>query len=438
VKTKQQIKQRKMKNQNKENTKKIKVTFTDDELDEINSLAAYLDGYATPEESEAIEARLESDEELRDTVETFKFMQQNESEIERIFGDCDDDDLKAVEAKFTAALREETARRTKEAEETARRTKEAETAATAAAAAVAVAVAILPAGKESEKAEEADASISHDADLPVKAAATPTPAAALPPAGAVPAPATPVKKLNQFIKDLFTFTGPVPDAEGVIDMVKWENRKKMQTRVFATTGSIIVAAAAIVFAVPEPLPEPVYVYKDAGSIENKFSQPFWIGDSYSNIPRMNDSAVGFDSTGIMAEINFEHHEWGGYYFIVPVVDNTVIRPATGNDNAGIDLSGAKKLTFYAKGLEGSEYVEFFTAGLGYGDDFTDKYPDTCRKISLGFVQLTTEWTKYEIPLAGRDMSRIAGGFGWMSSSRPNAGRTVIRFCIDEIRFEFGN
>jgi hypothetical protein len=214
-----------------------------------------------------------------------------------------------------------------------------------------------------------------------------------------------------------------------------KRQKLLKTLVVATPTAIIAIATAIILATPGPR-EPVYVYKDFGSNENHFSQPFWMGDNYDNIPGMNEVAGGFDVTGIMAEIDFEHHEWGGYYFTTPVIDGAITRAATGNDNVGINLSGALKLTFLAKGLEGGECVEFFTAGLGYGEDFTDEFPDSSRKISLGVVKLTTEWTQYEIPLSGHDLSRVAGGFGWVASSRRNAERTAIRFCFDEIRFEF--
>ncbi|MDR1601066.1 MAG: hypothetical protein LBS42_01385 [Tannerella sp.] len=353
-----------------EKTANSKITITDEELADLESLAAYLDGNATPEESEAIEDALESDDELRDTVETFEFMQQYESEIESVFGeDGYAEDLE----RFESALRQAAASAN-------------ETQGDAAAIAAAVPVAAL-------------ANVStHDA-VPVH----------------VP--------------------GHKEEVE-LIDLTKIEKRKKLIKKIAVVTPITIAAAAAAIFFATPGHRDPVYVYKDFGSAENSFTQSFFMGDNYENIPPMNDAAVGFDSTGIEAEINFDHNAWGGYYFTVSVIDETATRPATGNDNAGINLAGARRLSFYAKGLEGGEQVEFFTAGLGYGEDFTDKYPDSSRKISLGYVQLTTEWTKYEIDVSGHDLSRVAGGFGWVSSQGRNAERTAIRFRFDEVRFEF--
>ncbi|MDR1601067.1 MAG: hypothetical protein LBS42_01390 [Tannerella sp.] len=181
----------------------------------------------------------------------------------------------------------------------------------------------------------------------------------------------------------------------------------------------------------------VYVYRDYNDNANKFTQPAWMGSDYKNIPPMYHRAEGIDgSTGIEATVNFAHHTWGGYFFTVPVFDKGADRPRPcyGNDNVGIDLSGAQKLTFHARGLEGGELVEFFTAGLGEGS--TCKYPDSSRKISLGYVRLTAEWKKYEINLSGRNLSRIACGFGWVSNREQNAGKTKISFRFDEVRFEF--
>jgi hypothetical protein len=184
----------------------------------------------------------------------------------------------------------------------------------------------------------------------------------------------------------------------------------------------------------------VYVYKDYRDASNKYTQPAWMGSNYNNVPPMDDRAEGFDgSTGIEATINFAQHTWGGYFFTVPVFDQGADRPRPGygdDKGVGLDLSGAQKLTFYAKGIEGGERVEFFTAGLGFGEHSTSKYPDSSRKITLGYVRLTTEWKKYEIDVSKRNMSSIACGFGWASSNAQNGGKAKLRFLFDEVRFEF--
>jgi hypothetical protein len=79
-----------------------KVTITDEELAKLESLASWLDGNATPEESEAIE----SDKDMEEIAETFEFVKEYESEIESLFGsDNYVDEIKMFETIFTSALR---------------------------------------------------------------------------------------------------------------------------------------------------------------------------------------------------------------------------------------------------------------------------------------------------------------------------------------------
>jgi hypothetical protein len=92
--------------ENKEKSADIKISLTDAEFAELNMLATWLDGNATPEEDKAVKALIASDENLQDTVEAFEFMKQYESEFEELFGDDNyRDELEMSETIFTSALR---------------------------------------------------------------------------------------------------------------------------------------------------------------------------------------------------------------------------------------------------------------------------------------------------------------------------------------------
>jgi hypothetical protein len=59
--------------------------------------------------------------------------------------------------------------------------------------------------------------------------------------------------------------------------------------------------------------------------------------------------------------------FGGYYFQNGVVDedDPGPQPNFGNvPNAGVDLTGAIALTFWARGETGGEEIEFFIADVG--------------------------------------------------------------------------
>ncbi|MCX7626718.1 MAG: hypothetical protein N2Z21_10995 [Candidatus Sumerlaeaceae bacterium] len=131
-------------------------------------------------------------------------------------------------------------------------------------------------------------------------------------------------------------------------------------------------------------------------------------------------------------------QWGGYYFLNGVMRGAdeMPRPNWGEyPNAGIDLRGATRLTFWARGENGGEMVEFFAFGVGR--DSITGYPtapfcDSARKVSRLF-RLKKDWTFYYLDLRQRDLSYVIGGFGW-SSNVALSRRRSLTFYLDEIKF----
>jgi hypothetical protein len=60
------------------------------------------------------------------------------------------------------------------------------------------------------------------------------------------------------------------------------------------------------------------------------------------------------------------------------------------------------------------------------------YPDSA-VIEMGPVELTKDWKKYTINLAGKDLSYISGGFGWSTTADLNPDGCT--FYLDDIKFE---
>lgn len=212
---------------------------------------------------------------------------------------------------------------------------------------------------------------------------------------------------------------------------------------------------------PEPAPQPaptstaarclaarvaendslLYVYKDFADGLNHFTQKAWMGSDLSDIPPMNEHAEGtVGVSGIMAELDLGRHSWGGYMFLNGTLAAGGSEPACdfGDADAGLDLTGATRLTFYARGETGQETVEFFAGGLGWQNGLPGApYPDSTDTISAGNIALTAEWQQYEIDLTGADLSRLACGFGWVTNDVSNDGLDTVRFYLDDIRYEFG-
>ncbi len=113
-------------------------------------------------------------------------------------------------------------------------------------------------------------------------------------------------------------------------------------------------------------------------------------------------------------------KWAGIYWQNPPNN-------WGNRKGGFDLTGATKLTFWAKGEKGGERIEEFKMGGVSGD-----YPDTDSAM-IGPVILSNEWREYTIDLRGKDLSYISGGFSWATNTDVNPESCT--FYLDNLKYE---
>lgn len=173
---------------------------------------------------------------------------------------------------------------------------------------------------------------------------------------------------------------------------------------------------------------PFYVYADSKALENHFIPSGWmpstaaqdikINADWKNYPFSGDSCIRIEYK------NSSGTGWAGVYWQHPANNWGTI------PNAGFNLKGAKKLTFWARGEKGGEIINEFKMG-GISGEFADS-----STASLVSVQLTKEWQKFEIDLAGADidLSYIIGGFCWSTSIEVNAPEGIV-FYLDEIKYE---
>ena len=91
-------------------------------------------------------------------------------------------------------------------------------------------------------------------------------------------------------------------------------------------------------------------------------------------------------------------------------------------DAGFDLTGATEISFYARGENGGEQVEFLAGGV------TGAHPDSIQPaVSTGVITLTDQWQQYVIHLGGADLSHVISPFGWVAMP----GTT---FYLDEVTY----
>ena len=168
--------------------------------------------------------------------------------------------------------------------------------------------------------------------------------------------------------------------------------------------------------------EPVFVFRDSMSPANRFFPTGWMGDVQDIT--FNDNYRADSRTGV-SSIRIQYtpqgrNRWAGIYWQAPANN-------WGDMPGGLNLTGASELIFWMRGETGFERIaEIKIGGL------SGQYPDS-DVAWLKDVHLTRQWRQYRIPLKGRDLSRIAGGFAIVVSRRDNPRGAV--FFIDEVRFE---
>ena len=100
--------------------------------------------------------------------------------------------------------------------------------------------------------------------------------------------------------------------------------------------------------------------------------------------------------------------WGGVYWQYP--DNN-----WGTMQPQMIASGAKDISFYAKGMAGGEAVTFQAGGILNTVSAATPYTDTFT-IRQTFT-LTTTWTKYTLSMTGLTYGQgVLGGFAWVATA----------------------
>ena len=188
---------------------------------------------------------------------------------------------------------------------------------------------------------------------------------------------------------------------------------------------LFLAMATAVFAGdPAPVDLPFYVYRDFGVPVNHGSPSGWIGDYRDLRIEMDHRTNVFAGTSCMS---FTYTAEGSRYTEMAGMQWQNPANNSGDIDGGVNLSHATKLTFWARGEKGGEYISEFCVGGTLG-----AYPDTDKAI-LQDIRLEADWTQYEIDLTKSDLSYISCFFGWVANRYHN--RDGFKFYIDEVKFE---
>jgi hypothetical protein len=111
--------------------------------------------------------------------------------------------------------------------------------------------------------------------------------------------------------------------------------------------------------------------------------------------------------------------WGGIVWQSPAND-------WGDKPGGWNITGAKRLSFWARGEKGGEVAGFQLGLLGSDKKFADSGSAKLEKVTL-----TTEWQQFEMDLSGKDLSRIKTGF---AITVAGSGQPFTIY-LDDIQYE---
>lgn len=177
---------------------------------------------------------------------------------------------------------------------------------------------------------------------------------------------------------------------------------------------------------PPPRGSTFSVYTDAAAQDNHYVPTNWMGDGsvpgrvslnecWTTNPHSGETAIQVKYTNSIIG-------WAGIYWVHPA-NNWGDRPG------GYDLTGAKRLTFWARSEVPNTDVTFIVGGIGCS---SEPFPDSlCPKIEQVKI-LSTDWTQYSIELPQSPpnlLGRVVGGFGWVLTH-------AATFYVDDIIYEF--
>jgi hypothetical protein len=168
----------------------------------------------------------------------------------------------------------------------------------------------------------------------------------------------------------------------------------------------------------QPAVLPLAVYDEAENARAPYVPTGWMGNTKGL--KLDAASKANAHTGATClQVDYRDSDgWAGVVWQSPAND-------WGDRPGGWNLTGAKKLVFWARGANGDETVSFEFGLLGADKRFADS-----GRGKLGPIVLSGDWKEYAIDLAGQDLSRIKTGFAFVVAGQGKP----IQFFLDDIQF----
>lgn len=176
-----------------------------------------------------------------------------------------------------------------------------------------------------------------------------------------------------------------------------------------------------------PVKTPFAVYTESNDPRNHFIPSGFFGDIGDLAIDTNDR-TGPHGGASAIRIDYRprgSQRFAGIYWQCPENNWGTV------SGAGFDLSAARQVQFWARATTSAK-AEFKVGGIGLASP-PAPYPDSLATTETNPVvlALTTQWQLFTISLAGRNLSRVIGGFAFVTNTDqvPAAGLTLF---LDDI------
>lgn len=165
---------------------------------------------------------------------------------------------------------------------------------------------------------------------------------------------------------------------------------------------------------------PCIVYDDsANKDKNRWFPSGWMG-SIDFIEFDDDCGENPHDGSSCIQMRFsDPGKWGGIVWQNPPEN-------WGDEDGGVDLTGAKQLVIWARGEKGGETITLRMGGVGKEKPYFDT-----ATVSRENIRLSKSWKRYTLQVGGKNLSRIISGFAFSVDCKGPA-TTVY---LDDIQYE---
>lgn len=164
-----------------------------------------------------------------------------------------------------------------------------------------------------------------------------------------------------------------------------------------------------------------YIFKNKTPDVNHFLKIAKYGDLDSIFYEIDDKLTS-PKDGEHIKFTYSPDEYNTYEWV-----STSWETSEAKEKKSYDLTGAKRLVFWARGEKGGEIIEFNLGSISLEDS-------NLNSGSTGVILLSDEWREYSIDLEDLNLSSVSTGFSFIINKMDNLKGAV--FYLDEIKYEF--